>query len=234
MYGAGLFGYNQGTIRNVKVVNANVDVLVTTANPAGFSYNEFDFYSGIICSMNYGHIENCFAQGTLKVSTNLPAKNFENRGDGNWFVNAEMGGISWNRGTVKECSAEVGISLVCPSITPYMSVLLGKVVPDTENITSISAQTLEELYAVGYIRYKQSNGYYKYQEAKWHAIVSILPPMENREGYSFVGWSLSEGGEVSYRVGDEVFIPSDQKSLTLYPVWESSTNKTLLDSNRGE
>lgn len=234
MYGAGLFGYNQGTIRNVKVVNANVDVLVTTANPAGFSYNEFDFYSGIICSMNYGHIENCFAQGTLKVSTNLPAKNFKNRGDGNWFVNAEMGGISWNRGTVKECSAEVGISLVCPSITPYMSVLLGKVVPDTENITSISAQTLEELYAVGYIRYKQSNGYYKYQEAKWHAIVSILPPMENREGYSFVGWSLSEGGEVSYRVGDEVFIPSDQKSLTLYPVWESSTNKTLLDSNRGE
>ena len=234
MYGAGLFGYNQGTIRNVKVVNANVDVLVTTANPAGFSYNEFDFYSGIICSMNYGHIENCFAQGTLKVSTNLPAKNFENRGDGNWFVNAEMGGISWNRGTVKECSAEVGISLVCPSITPYMSVLLGKVVPDTENITSISAQTLGELYAVGYIRYKQSNGYYKYQDAKWHAIVSILSPMEKREGYSFVGWSLSEGGEVSYRVGDEVFIPSDQKSLTLYPVWESSTNKTALDSTRGE
>lgn len=234
MYGAGLFGYNQGTIRNVKVVNANVDVLVTTANPAGFRYNEFDFYSGIICSMNYGHIENCFAQGTLKASTNLPAKNFENRGDGNWFVNAEMGGISWNRGTVKECSAEVGISLVCPSITPYMSVLLGKVVPDTENITSISAQTLGELYAVGYIRYKQSNGYYKYQDAKWHAIVSILSPMEKREGYSFVGWSLSEGGEVSYRVGDEVFIPSDQKSLTLYPVWESSTNKTALDSTRGE
>lgn len=231
MHGVGLFGYNQGTIKNVKVVNANVDVLVTTANPVGFSYNEFDFYSGIICSMNYGHIENCFAQGTLKVSTNLQAKNFENRKDGNWFANAEMGGISWNRGTVKECSAEVCISLVCPSITSYMSVLLGKVVPDTENITSISAQTLEELYAVGYIRYKQSNGYYKYQDAKWHAIVSILPPMEKREGYSFVGWSLSEGGEVSYRVGDEVFIPSDQKSLTLYPVWESSTNKTSLDSN---
>ena len=233
MYGVGLFGYNQGTIRNVKVVNANVDVLVTTANPAGFSYNEFDFYSGIICSMNYGHIENCFAQGTLKVSTNLQAKNFKNRKDGNWFANAEMGGISWNRGTVKECSAEVCISLVCPAITSYMSVLLGKVVPDTENITSISAQTLEELYAVGYIRYKQINGYYKYQDAKWHAIVSILSPMEKREGYSFVGWSLSEGGEVSYRVGDEVFIPSDQKSLTLYPVWESSTNKTSLDSNRG-
>lgn len=233
MYGVGLFGYNQGTIRNVKVVNANVDVLVTAANPAGFSYNEFDFYSGIICSMNYGHIENCFAQGTLKVSTNLQAKNFENRKDGNWFAKAEMGGISWNRGTVKECSAEVCISLVCPAITSYMSVLLGKVVPDTENITSISAQTLEELYAVGYIRYKQINGYYKYQDAKWHAIVSILSPMEKREGYSFVGWSLSEGGEVSYRVGDEVFIPSDQKSLTLYPVWESSTNKTSLDSNRG-
>ena len=233
MYGVGLFGYNQGTIKNVKVVNANVDVTVAAVNPAGSSYNEFDFYSGIICSMNYGHIENCFAQGTLKVSIKLPAKNFENRKDGNWFANAEMGGISWNRGTVKECSAEVCISLVCPSITSYMSVLLGKVVPDTENITSISAQTLEELYAVGYIRYKQSNGYYKYQDAKWHAIVSILSPMEKREGYSFVGWSLSEGGEVSYRVGDEVFIPSDQKSLTLYPVWESSTNKTSLDSNRG-
>ena len=231
MYGVGLFGYNQGTIKNVKVVNANVDVTVAAVNPAGSSYNEFDFYSGIICSMNYGHIENCFAQGTLKVSINLPAKNFENRKDGNWFANAEMGGISWNRGTVKECSAEVCISLVCPSITSYMSVLLGKVVPDTENITSISAQTLEELYAVGYIRYKQSNGYYKYQDAKWHAIVSILSPMEKREGYSFVGWSLSEGGEVSYRVGDEVFIPSDQKSLTLYPVWESSTNKNSLDSN---
>lgn len=232
MCGVGLFGYNRGTLKNVKVVNANVDVLVT--NPASWkNYEEFDFYSGIICSMNYGLIENCFAQGTLKVSTNLPAKDSENRVEGIWFANAEIGGISWNRGTVKGCSAEVGISFACASITPYMSVLLGKVVPDTENITSISAQTLEELYDEGYIRYKQSNGYYRYQFAKWHSIVNALESFENKDGYTFIGWALSNGGSVKYCAGDECFIPLNQKSLTLYPVWRANANEVIFNSNGG-
>lgn len=43
-----------------------------------------------------------------------------------------------------------------------------------------------------------------------------------REGYDFVGWSLTEGGEAQYSMQD---IPSLEEGVTLYAVWEESKDE---------
>ena len=86
---------------------------------------------------------------------------------------------------------------------------------------------------LGYISFRYDSGIYDYQSAKQHSIVNLHLNIMGKAGYTFIGWSLSEGGAVKYHAGDECFIPLDKTSLTLYPVWQANTNEVIFNSNGG-
>lgn len=56
---------------------------------------------------------------------------------------------------------------------------------------------------------------YKYNEK-----ITISNKMPEKTGYEFIGWSLSNGGEVKYRAGDKYTI---YKDITLYAIYADST-----------
>ena len=118
------------------------------------------------------------------------------------------------------------------SITSNVNSKIGYIEPDKENINSLIAEKLFP-WDEWYIKYACQNGTYRYQFAKWHSIVKALESFENKDGYTFIGWALSNGGSVKYRAGDECFIPLDKTSLTLYPVWWANTNEVIFNSNGG-
>jgi len=54
-----------------------------------------------------------------------------------------------------------------------------------------------------------------------------------KAGYTFVGWSTTEGGEVAYTDGAE-YTMGTEPSYTLYAVWEISVNGLSFDANGGD
>lgn len=59
-----------------------------------------------------------------------------------------------------------------------------------------------------------------------------------KDGFKFVGWALSETGEVVYRDGEILNPSKDAKSITLYAIWEKESEHTSYtvkyDANGGE
>ena len=59
-------------------------------------------------------------------------------------------------------------------------------------------------------------------EANQSVRVSTARP--TREGYSFIGWSLSRGGEVQFMPGDAITLDED---ILLYAVWDAVSTADL-------
>ncbi|MBQ2988232.1 MAG: InlB B-repeat-containing protein [Clostridia bacterium] len=53
-----------------------------------------------------------------------------------------------------------------------------------------------------------------------------------RPGYTFIGWSKTNGGSVDFNPGARYQMGSDQK-YTLYAVWKENTNKVCFNANGG-
>ena len=225
-YGCGLFGYNKGTITNVKIYGSNIKCDIKFSSLTGNANTINNWYAkiGLICSMNSGIVQDCYAQGSISFSSNFAVSN-ENLFGYNYFRGASLGGVSGDNYKILNCSADV-------SITSNVNSKIGYIEPDTENINSLIAEKLFP-WDEWYIKYACQNGTYRYQFAKWHSIVKALESFENKDGYTFIGWALSNGGSVKYRAGDECFIPLGKNSLTLYPVWQANTNKVIFNSNGG-
>jgi uncharacterized repeat protein (TIGR02543 family) len=56
--------------------------------------------------------------------------------------------------------------------------------------------------------------------------IGLLPQLEMKAGYIFIGWSLSPGD--ANQIIDEDFIVPNGVNLRLYPIWETITNPTQL------
>lgn len=94
-------------------------------------------------------------------------------------------------------------------------------------------ENVEGYNALGYFKYCYGDGVNYYQKAYQHSIVTLIDNNVKKPGYTFVGWSLSEGGSVKYQAGDEFFIPIDKTTITLYPVWQANTNEIVFNANGG-
>lgn len=222
--GWGLFGYNKGTITNVKIYDSNIE----SDFQLGGAWNCWEMFyvqTGLVCSMNSGTIQDCYAQGNVSFTSDKPISNLDKFPSGRYLRGVSLGGICGNDYGIFNCSADV-------SITSNVNSTMGQVSPNIENIKYLTAENLSP-WSEWYIRYACQNGTFRYQFAKWHSIVNAWEPFESKDGYTFAGWALSNDGPIKYRTGDECFIPLDKNSLTLYPVWQANTNEVIFNSNGG-
>lgn len=224
-YGGGLFGYNKGIIKNLKIYNAEEHFdLVDGSHSSLYAFYQY-VYGGILCAYNSGTIINCYAQGSISFTTkkNISKDEKHYLCTEEYLMSVSLGGIV-GFGNVSNCSADV-------SITSSVNSTLGKVTPNIENVKDLS---IDDISWKDYkIRYLIENGTYRYQFAKYHALVKTIDYPAKKEGYSFGGWSKTENGSIDYCVGDECFIPIGSISLTLYPIWIPNNNVIKFNSNGG-
>lgn len=63
-------------------------------------------------------------------------------------------------------------------------------------------------------------------EAKKQVVTKV-----KKDGYTLVGWSLSEDGPLAYTIDDEIGLSQYQNGLTLYAKWQKNTNAIIFDGN---
>lgn len=100
------------------------------------------------------------------------------------------------------------------------------------SVTGSQGETSQKQYTV----YFDPNGGIVSQSSKTVAAGSIVGsmPTPTREGYTFLGWTYSQGGSAGLllRTGDEMFV---EKDITLYAEWKeiqasSKTYEVILDN----
>ena len=62
------------------------------------------------------------------------------------------------------------------------------------------------------------------------AVVAVPSCSITREGYYFMGWSITRGGEVAYKSGSKLSVGKD---TVLYAVWKPRTNTITFNANYG-
>ena len=215
-YGAGLFGYNSGTIKNLDVINLDITVQCSYNNNDvdNSSRRIYRYYAGGVCAYSNGVIENCYADGIILL----------NRDINNHRYSGGVVGSVGNRDNVLNCRANVSISSVRAG---YLGPIFGNtaVAKHTEELATPIVES------VNIIRYATTSGTYATQWVPGRSIVNLYSAVEKRDGYTFGGWALTEGGEKVYDAGDEFYFEEGQNEITLYPVW--LPHKIVFDSNGG-
>lgn len=129
----GFFGYNNGIIKNIGLINANVTVSENSS-----SYGA----TGGIAGINKKNIENCFVSGNIEI--------LESNGDYN------LGGIvGSNSGECKKCFNEANISgiVINSDLSVIMEARIGGISGDIENYGVV-----QESYNKGNIYNKENKG----------------------------------------------------------------------------
>lgn len=215
-YGAGLFGYNSGTIKNLDVIHLDITVQCSYNNNDvdNSSRRIYRYYAGGVCAYSSGVIENCYADGIILL----------NRDINNHRYSGGVVGSVGNRDNVLNCRANVSISSVRAGY-------LGPIFGDTDVAKHTEELATPIVESVNIIRYATTSGTYATQWVPGRSIVNLYSAVEKRDGYTFGGWALTEGGEKVYDAGDEFYFEEGQNEITLYPVW--LPHKIVFDSNGG-
>lgn len=215
-YGAGLFGYNSGTIKNLDVIHLDITVQCSYNNNDvdNSSRRIYRYYAGGVCAYSSGVIENCYADGIILL----------NRDINNHRYSGGVVGSVGNRDNVLNCRANVSISSVRAGY-------LGPIFGDTAVAKHTEELATPIVESVNIIRYATTSGTYATQWVPGRSIVNLYSAVEKRDGYTFGGWALTEGGEKVYDAGDEFYFEEGQNEITLYPVW--LPHKIVFDSNGG-
>lgn len=215
-YGAGLFGYNSGTIKNLDVIHLDITVQCSyNNNDVDNSYRRtWRYYAGGVSAYSNGIIENCYTDGTILLSSNS---------DNHRYSGGVVGRVG-NEGNILNCRANVSISSVRAGY-------LGPIFGDTDVAKHTEELATPIVESVNIIRYATTSGTYATQWVPGRSIVNLYSAVEKRDGYTFGGWALTEGGEKVYDAGDEFYFEEGQNEITLYPVWLS--HKIVFDSNGG-
>ena len=226
--GAGLFGYNNGEISNLKVVGADINYTLQQMSTYSLQVVKFVYvYTGIITSYNNGIIENCLVQGNIQIHSEM-----EITASGDYYYGSvylkeiNIGGIAGYEGTITNCEAYV-------NITSNYEATLGEQYPNIENVKTFTSDKYNNLFNKGYIWLKHSNGTYRYIDAKWHSLIETPLNIETKQGYTFAGWSKTNGGNVDYALGEQCYIPVEQEYLILYPVWSPNDCIVAFNANGG-
>ena len=215
-YGIGLFGNNSGIIRNLKIYNANIDIKYKSTY-CDYRHVIFDYlHAGVLCARNFGTIENCIVQGDINVYSN---DKIDTSSSGLSFYTTYLreiaiGGICGQNvnGTI---SCQASVNLKC-----NYSINMGEIYPNIEDKTEFKSSTYDNFFDKGFIIITMDNGTFRYIDAKWHSIIKLPDAIEEKDGYTFIGWSTKNNGKVEYLAGEECFIPANDKNLILYPIWQ--------------
>ena len=215
-YGAGLFGYNSGTIKNLDVIHLDITVQCSyNNNDVDNSYRRtWRYYAGGVSAYSNGIIENCYTDGTILLSSNS---------DNHRYSGGVVGRVG-NEGNILNCRANVSISSVRAGY-------LGPIFGDTDVAKHTEELATPIVESVNIIKYATTSGTYATQWVPGRSIVNLYSAVEKRDGYTFGGWALTEGGEKVYDAGDEFYFEEGQNEITLYPVW--LPHKIVFDSNGG-
>ncbi len=216
LYGCALFSYNYGTITNVKLYNTLYQCEFSEDIPTSMfsgSNKSIALYFGGVCVSNYGVISNCEVQGSISLNDSILSES--SRLWGNHFI----GGIcSVSYGQITSCSGTVKIESIFPSCMDEICPCVNNAIIGVRGHSFISKDF--DSFKSGCIWYTSNHENYRCQPARHHSIVNVCDGFEEKEGYSFVGWSLTEGGPVQYLPGDEIYIPYEKDNLVLYSVWK--------------
>lgn len=215
-YGAGLFGYNSGTIKNLDVIHLDITVQCSYNNNDvdNSSRRTWRYYAGGVSAYSNGIIENCYTDGTILLSSNS---------DNHRYSGGVVGCVG-NEGNILNCRANVSISSVRAGY-------LGPIFGDTGVAKHTEELATPIVESVNIIKYATTSGTYATQWVPGRSIVNLYSAVEKRDGYTFGGWALIEGGEKVYDAGDEFYFEEGQNEITLYPVW--LPHKIVFDSNGG-
>ena len=146
-YQLGLFGYNEGTIRNLGIVDNNIKAKKISGN--------CNIFVGAIVGQNQGTIENCYNQGNISNNFIVGGISGRNNGTITYCYNlgnisgstGSVGGISgdslegnfsfcYNKGTLKGNGSIAGISTSSNSINSCYN--NGKIISESINEVFIS------------------------------------------------------------------------------------------------
>lgn len=212
-YYAGLFLYNYGTIQNLTIKNVKYNIkIVCDLTPSdetayGQSYEtrfSYQSYLGGIVAYNAGTISNCAFFDNITYDINA-------------------GGIS-KGGIAAATSGDNNSISNCYS--QYEKVV-------SQGNSSECTQNINKWHNGKKIIYSYGDNR-EYSLLKGNEKINLTKNYFVKEGYSFIGWALSENGEVQYNDRDVFEIGLNEQYVTLYPVWEANNNAIVFNANGGE
>ena len=228
-YMGSICGGNEGAMENC---HADIDAALN------FDTNN-QYYIGGVIGKNESNIKNITANVTLSLSTQ---KNCESRVDitgvaGSWSSSKD------ERIRCENCAAQVTITT--PDITAFrgldayaVAVYGGEIVATdcvyTSDLKDNSGFLKNETPAIEskfrYVKFViEGHVYYSLRksfEAKKQMVFKT-----RKNGYTLIGWSLSEDGPLAYTIDDEIGLSQYQNGLTLYAKWQKNTNAIVFDGN---
>lgn len=221
-------GWNKGVMENC---HADIDAAVT------FRLSNVYYIGGVI-GRNEGDLKNITANVTFTLLSN----------NGGCSVDASgIAGDFWNSKDKKmrceNCAAQVSIAASDVSTFRSLSALAvdgGRdeiIATDctyTSDLKDGSGFLKSEIPAIEskfrYIKFViEGRVYYSLRksfEAKKQVVTKV-----KKDGYTLVGWSLSEDGPLAYTIDDEIGLCQYQNGLTLYAKWQKNTNAIVFDGN---
>lgn len=226
-YMGSICGRNEGTMENC---HADIDAALN------FDTNN-QYYIGGVIGKNGSNIKNITANVTLSLSTQ---KNCESRVcitgvAGSWSSSKD------ERIRCENCAAQVTITT--PDINAFLNLnayavggsnIIATDCAYSSDLKDYSGFLKSETPAIEskfrYIKFViEGRVYYSLRksfEAKKQVVTKV-----KKDGYTLVGWSLSEDGPLAYTIDDEIGLSQYQNGLTLYAKWQKNTNAIVFDGN---
>lgn len=223
-------GWNKGVIENC---HADIDAAVT------FILNN-TYYIGGVIGRNEGDLKNITTNVTFSLLIN----------NGSCSVRASgIAGDFWNSEDKKmrceNCATQVSITAsdtsTCRSFNAwavwffnYENKIIASNCAYTSDLKDNSGFLKSETPAIEskfrYVKFViEGHVYYSLRksfEAKKQVVTKV-----KKDGYTLIGWSLSEDGPLAYTIDDEIGLSQYQNGLTLYAKWQKNTNTIVFDGN---
>lgn len=196
-YGVGLFGYCDGAmIHSINITDFDWTIPCTGSNVDKKSH--FNYYAGAVCAYaDETDIQGCYVQGKINFVGNE--------------INTRYGGgiAGWGTG-ISQC--------LMPRIT-ILSTIKGYFGYFSGATSEAEIIDLCSVNNTRFITYFIDSDNSFDQWIPQNAVVCILPMPQTKWGYTFMGWSRNQDGEVEYMPGDDFVIDESMTKIVLYPVW---------------
>lgn len=219
-------GWNKGVIENC---HADIDAAVT------FMCSN-TYYIGGLIGRNEGDLKNITTNVTFSLLSNHRGCDVRASGIAGEFWNSKD-----KKMRCENCAAQVSIAASDVSTFRSFSALA---VGGSNIIATDCAYSSDLKDYSGFLKSETPAIESKFRYIKFviegHVYYSLRKSFETKkqvvtkvkkDGYTLVGWSLSEDGPLAYTIDDEIGLSQYQNGLTLYAKWQKNTNAIIFDGN---
>lgn len=226
-YMGSICGQNKGIMENC---HADVEAVINFYNNT--------YYIGGVIGRNESDLKNITANVALSL---LTQKNYESR----VFITGVAG--EWSGSKEKSIRCEgcaVQVTITTPDIDAFLHLDAYAVGTSYTIAATDCAYTSDLKGGSGFLKSEtpaiESKFHYIKFVIEGHVYYSLRKSFETKKqmvfktrknGYTLIGWSLSEDGPLAYTIDDEIGLSQYQNGLTLYAKWQKNTNAIVFDGN---